>query len=262
MDTVPREEPPPLEPIAMAALQAGRVLMEAGANAASVDRVIALIARGLGAEQVDSRIGYASLTANVRVGDSGITRMTRVGSLGVNHRLDERVWNLARRVSSRELTPEQTAAELARLPSATPRHPLWVTAPAVGLACAAFGRLLAVDWYAIGAVLLASTLGQFFRSKLLTHRMNVFLCTALVSCSSSVICGLAARWAHSQTVEMAMVASILLLIPGVPAMNAQTDILEGYPTLGSARLSIVAMTIVFIAAGLWFGRTIVVLIGG
>ena len=47
-----------------------------------------------------------------------------------------------------------------------------------------------------------------------------------------------------------MVASILLLVPGVPAVNAQTDILEGHPTLGSARLATVVMTLIFMAAGL------------
>jgi len=29
-----------------------------------------------------------------------------------------------------------------------------------------------------------------------------------------------------------MIASVLLLVPGVPALNAQNDILEGHPTLG------------------------------
>jgi uncharacterized membrane protein YjjP (DUF1212 family) len=251
----------PLEPIAMTALHAGRILMEAGANASSVEQVIALIARGLGAERVDSRIGYASLAITVGIGDMGISRMTRVGHLGVNDRLGERVWHLAKRVSRQEFTPEQTAAELVRLSSETPSHALWVTAPAVGLACAAFGRLLAVDWYGIGPVVIAATLGQYFRSKLLAHRMNTFICTTLVSCFSSVISGLAARWVKSDTFEMAMVASILLLVPGVPAVNAQSDILEGHPTLGSARMAVVLMTIVFMAAGLWVGQTVVALLG-
>jgi uncharacterized membrane protein YjjP (DUF1212 family) len=52
---------------------------------------------------------------------------------------------------------------------------------------------------------------------------------------------------------VAMIASILLLVPGVPAVNAQSDILEGRPTLGSARVVTVVMTLIFIAAGLWIG---------
>jgi uncharacterized membrane protein YjjP (DUF1212 family) len=41
----------------------------------------------------------------------------------------------------------------------------------------------------------------------------------------------------------------LLLVPGVPALNAQNDILEGRPTLGSARAVWVMVILVFIAAG-------------
>ena len=51
-----------------------------------------------------------------------------------------------------------------------------------------------------------------------------------------------------------MVASVLLLVPGVPSVNTQSDILGGRPTLGSARLATVIMTLIFIAAGLWVGQ--------
>ena len=84
--------------------------------------------------------------------------------------------------------------------------------------------------------------------------MNVFICTALVSFLCSVISGLGARWVGSATFTTAMIASILLLVPGVPAVNAQSDVLEGYPTLGSARAVTVAMVLVFIAVGLWLGK--------
>ena len=40
---------PALEPIAMVALDAGRMLMEAGASAMNIDAIVAKFARGLGA---------------------------------------------------------------------------------------------------------------------------------------------------------------------------------------------------------------------
>jgi uncharacterized membrane protein YjjP (DUF1212 family) len=122
------------------------------------------------------------------------------------------------------------------------------------MACAAFGRLLGVDWYSTGPVFLAAMAGQYIRRELLRSHLNVFICTTVVSFLSSVTGGLGARWAGSATVTTAMIASILLLVPGVPAVNAQSDILEGHPTLGSARAVTVAMALVFIAAGLWIGK--------
>jgi uncharacterized membrane protein YjjP (DUF1212 family) len=245
---------PSLEPVAMVALQAGKMLMEAGANAKSVEGITQMIAHGLGAERVDLRIGYASLAINIGIDEVGITRMRRVGDIGVNQRLIQELWYFGKRVAGSELTAEQTRVELTRLGNETARHPPWVTAVAVGLACAAFGRLLGLDWHGIGPVFVAATTGQYVRRELLRSHVNAFLCAAVVSFLSSVLGGLGARWAGSATYTTAMIASILLLVPGVPALNAQSDILEGHPTLGSARAVTVAVMLIFIAAGLWLGN--------
>lgn len=247
---------PALEPLAMVALDAGRMLMEAGANATSVDEIVAKVARGLGAERVDLRIGYASLAVTIGIGANGITRMREVGHLAVNQRLDQELWHLAARVSRHELTVEQTRAELTRLATKTPRHSTWVMAIAVGLACAAFGRLLKVDWAGTGPVFIAAGLGQLVRRELLTRQVNVFICATLVSFLSSLLGGIGAHWAGSETITMAMIASILLLVPGVPSVNAQSDILDGHPTLGSARAVTVAVILIFVAAGLWLGQVL------
>lgn len=251
------DAPPSLEPIAMVALDAGRMLMEAGAAAKGVEWIVGTIAQGLGAERVDLRIGYASLAITIGVGPNGITRMRKVGNLGVNQRQDQELRHLARRVVNHELTLEQTRAELARIAKTTPRHSSLVMAVAVGLACAAFGRLLQLDWAGIGPVFVAATVGQFIRRELLSRHVNHFICATLVAVLSSLISGLGAGWAGSHDVSTAMIASILLLVPGVPAVNAQSDILEGHPTLGSARAVSVAMTLVFAAAGLWIGQMLI-----
>ena len=247
---------PALEPIAMAALDAGRMLMEAGANADSIDVIVARFARGLGADRVDLRIGYASLAITIGIGPNGITRMREVGHLGVNQSLDQELWRLAERVSRHELTTEQTRAELAQLASQTPRHSAWVMALAVGLACAAFGRLLKADWLATGPVFVAATIGQLVRRELLSRHVNIFICATIVSFVSALLGGLGAHWMGSDTVTTAMIASILLLVPGIPCVNAQNDIIEGHPTLGSARAVTVAVILIFVAAGLWFAQVL------
>jgi hypothetical protein len=62
------------------------------------------------------------------------------------------------------------------------------------------------------------------------------------------------RWAGSHTLATDMIAPVLLLVPGVPAFNAQYDILEGYPTLGSARTVWVEVMVIFMTAGVWFAQ--------
>ncbi len=90
----------------------------------------------------------------------------------------------------------------------------------------------------------------------MSRRVDNFICATLVSFVSCVLAGAGARWFGSQTVTTAEVAAILLLVPGVPALNAQSDILEGRSTLGGARVVTVVMMLVFIAAGLWVGQVL------
>jgi uncharacterized membrane protein YjjP (DUF1212 family) len=249
---------PPSSPqdIAIVALDAGRLSMEAGASGRSVEELVERIAHGLGAEQVDLRIGYASLSITIGIGGEAVTRMRRVGPHGVNQRLDLALRALASRVSRGELDLAATRAALERLPRDTPRHPAWLLAMAAGIACAAFGRLLGVDWPGTLPVLVASTLGQVVRGTLLGRGANVFLAVVAVAFSSSLLGGWGARSAGSHAVDVAMIASVLLLVPGVPALNALNDILEGKPTLGSARTVSVAVVLVFVTVGIWLGKTL------
>lgn len=119
-----------------------------------------------------------------------------------------------------------------------------------GVACAAFGRLLGVDWVALLPILAASTIAQWSRIMLIRRGMNAFVLAAIVAFIASIMAGTAAIAVGSLMVPTAMTASVLLLVPGIPAMNAQTDIMEGYPTMGSARFVTVAMLLMFITVGL------------
>jgi uncharacterized membrane protein YjjP (DUF1212 family) len=243
-----------LEEIAMLAMEFGRLLMECGASGEIVDGVICAAARGLGADRVDLRVGYASLEITIGIGGEGITRMRKVGAIGVNHRLDHEIRRLGGHVQSGTLGAGAARAELERLVRTTPRYPGWAVDLAVGVACAAFGRLLGVDWPGAGPVFAAAALGQAGRRSLAAHRVNVFIAATLVAFGASAVSGVCARWLGSHTVAVAMSAAVLLLVPGVPSLNAQNDILEGRPTLGSARAVWVAVMLIFVTVGVWLGQ--------
>ena len=240
-----------LEKIANAALKVGRILMECGARVNVVREGMRLVAQGLGANVVGERVGYASLTLTVGSGDETITRMIDVGAHGVNYRLDVAVRRYATKVAREGGAPQEVHETIDRLVRETRRHPLWLVAPATGLACAAFGRLLGVDGPAFLPILVAGAVGQWIRAKLHARGTNPCLIAAVIAFIAGAIGGFGARAAGSSSAEMALIASTLLLVPGVPATNAQTDIMEGFPTVGSARAVSVAMIMVFATIGIW-----------
>lgn len=245
-----------LERIANVALRAGRIMMESGAAVSVVHRGVGMIARGLGVEDVGMRSGYASLEITVHAAGNTITRMMQVGRLGVNHRLDQAIRRLAVRASKGGMGVDDVDEEIGRLVQDTPRHSAWVVAVAVGIACASFGRLLGIDWPAFGAVLVAGTVGQYVRHQLLHHGVNVFIVAGTIAFISATLGGIGSILTSSGTISLAMMASILLLVPGVPSTNAQTDIMDGYPTMGSARAVWVLMIMVFASVGVWFAETL------
>jgi uncharacterized membrane protein YjjP (DUF1212 family) len=241
-----------LEEIAVLALEFGRLLLEAGSSARHVDEITAEVVVGLGAERVDLRVGYASVTITIGVGPNGVTRMRKVGPLGVNERLYRTLSAAAERIGQGGFTVTEARRELSKALQDSPRHPDWVVAAAVGVACAAFGRLLGVEWAGVGPILVASALAQIVRRQLALHNVNVFISGAAVAFLGSALCGFGARWAGSHTVATDMIATVLLLVPGVPSFNAQYDVLEGRPSLGSARAVWVVVMLVFMTVGVWF----------
>lgn len=246
-----------LEQIAMVALVAARVLMESGARAQVVHQCAEMVAKGLGAESVAFRSGYASLAITVGTGVNTITRMTDVGRHAVNHRLDQAIRKLAARVAAGGMSAAETVGEIERLRRETPRHPAWLVALAVGVGCAAFGRLLGVDWLGFAAAAGAATFGQWLRHHLLARRVNPFAVAATIAFVAASVGGAGAKLLGSGTVDLALMASVLLLVPGVPALNAQMDIMEGSPTLGSARAVTVAVLMVFVTVGVWLAQAAV-----
>ena len=247
---------PELEQIAKTTLLIGRLLMESGARAEVVHEDCSIVAHGFGADHVDLRSGYASVDITVSRDASTITRTMEVGPHGVDHRLNHALRDLVRRIQQGNLTPSEALAKATGLKGDTPRFAPWLVALASGIACAAFGRLLGLDWPAFLPVAAAGAIGQAVRQVMLRRLVNVFVIAAGVALLSSSLAGLGAGGAGSATVNVAMVASVLMLVPGVPAFNAQSDIMEGHPTLGTARGVCVIMLLTFIAIGVLLAQVL------
>jgi uncharacterized membrane protein YjjP (DUF1212 family) len=256
---VPEIDPVPmkhreLERIALCALKAARLLLESGARVKVVHEGAALIARGLGADIIGMRAGYASLEITVSNGANTITRMTSVGPHGVNHRLDHAARDLCLTVSHGGMSVAAVEAAIDDVVRRVPHYGAVTVALAVGIACAAFGRLLGTDWAALVPVFVAGTAGQYVRHILRSRGTNAYVIAMAIAFLAAALGGLGAKLAGSGTVPLAMIAAILLLVPGVPATNAQTDIMDGYPSMGSARAVAVLMVMVFATVGVWIAE--------
>lgn len=133
---------------------------------------------------------------------------------------------------------------LLRKPAMDPMFVLVV----VGLANASFCRLFGGDWTAVGIVFTATLVGFAAKQRMQAHGVNhflIFICSAFLA---SLCASVALRF--DCTAEIALAASPLFLVPGVPLINGVIDILEGHILIGFSRLINALLLIVCIAVGL------------
>lgn len=232
------------------ALTAGQLLMQNGAESQRVEETVQLLGTGLGCDWGNVLVSYNAIIVTHVSGDEFRTKIRRVGVLGVNMSLIEAISHLIHRVEEGKYDRFKVRAELERL-DATPRHyNRWVTALAVGLACAAFSRLFGGDWPVFGVTLAAATLAMVVRHELTHRNFNLLLGVIITAFVAGGLVGLANWFQFSPHPELALAASVLLLVPGVPFINAVEDLIKGHIVVGLARGTGSGLIILAIALGL------------
>ena len=227
----------------------GQTLFSFGATARRIQDSVAWLARHLGCK-VNMLVSYDALLVTV---DDGRTFQTRIDSsrkfAGLN------LLGLAG-VSSwlRGLGPSQTNAKdlevaLSTMRDAPPNHGVGAQALAAGCAGASFCLVNGGDPI--------SCIGSFFvteavfllRGWLTRSHFNTHLTFFTVAFAGGLLAALLARWSHTSTLEIALVAPVLFLVPGAPMINGGIDIIRNHVTLGIARVGYTIAVVVALSLG-------------
>lgn len=229
-------------------VQAGRLLLQHGADSGHVETSLQQMAPGLGIERVDVVVMSKTLLLTATRQDAHHTRVARVPIVGVNMNSLNEVEQLLGLFRQGLATPAQLAAILERIATLPHHYSRGVIVVAVGLACAAFCRLFGGDWAALAITGVAAAVAAWVRMELHRRHVNYFLVVLLTALVASLVAG-SALWL-SQTPQSALTAAVLLLVPGVPLINASVDILRGYISAGLARVTTSLVVFLGIALGL------------
>ncbi|HEX4084298.1 MAG TPA: threonine/serine exporter family protein [Chthoniobacteraceae bacterium] len=249
--------PPPLDDVARLCLCAGCQMLQTGANGRNVHEAVTDITQALGCDSAEVFCQHAAILVTIRRGPESIMQMSKATEHGVNLRRIQAVRQIIRDLAAGRLDCAAAQAALDQVPRTTPAYPVWLVCLSTGLACGAFGRLLGSDWLAFLPIVAASTGGQWARHEMLHRRHNIFVVAGAVSFLSAALAGLGCRLVHSIHIPIATVAATLLLVPGVAVLNAQVDILEGKPSLATARALRVLYLLTFMALGLVLAQALV-----
>jgi len=238
MIETPVQNKPPLEreelrEVIILSLWAGQLLLQNGAPTATVEETVHRIGTGLGCNWMDVVVQAEAVIVTASNRGEFRTKARRVVRLGVDMSAVDAVNALSRRIWEDEVSRDEVWVELRYISDAGHIYGRWNVVLLVGLACAAFSRLFGGDLPTLFITFAASATAMTVRQELTRRHFN----SLLVVIATAFVAGLVASSAawFSDTPENALASAVLLLVPGVPLINAAEDLIEGYYTVGITR---------------------------
>jgi uncharacterized membrane protein YjjP (DUF1212 family) len=244
-------EPVPIEDVAHQTLHVGRLLLGSGADTAEVQESMVRFAAAFGCE-THLVVTYEALLLTVVSGEQFRTKIShRVPAMNVNMAAVAAVSNLLGEVEAGRWRLSEAQKELDDVEDRSPVYGRWLIVIALGLTAASLARLFGGDWPTFWVSWLAGSLGMWLRQMLGRRGFNLFFIPFAAALLSGVIGGAAVLLGVSATPALCLVAPGMIIVPGVPLVNALQDMIKNHMTVGLARLGLGSLITLAITFGLF-----------
>ncbi len=183
---------------------------------------------------------------------NGITVFTGLHSAkaaGVNFKILSGVSRLSWRFIEETVSLQEVRNELIRLTSLPP-YPRWLILVMVSLAGAGFCFTFGGDVKQMCITFIATFIGLFVNQELKKNKFNPYLCTYVSATTAALVTALFYVAGLNLKLEQAFSTCVLFLIPGVPLVNAFTDLIDGEILHGMERGTNALLHTLSIAFGL------------
>lgn len=240
------------------ALWAGQLLLQHGAETQRIEETVHRLGTGMGCAWMDIMVSSNAIGVTAISGHQFRTKLRRVPALTINMAVIDAVNTLSRRVSAGELDWLQVRAELQRISTMPPCYNRWLVVAMVALSCAAFSRLAGGDWPVFGVTFVAAAAAMVVRQELNRRYFNALMMVTITAFIAGLVASSATLLGLTANPELALAASVLLLIPGVPLINAVEDLIKGHLVTGIAQ----SMTGVLVSACIALGLLLAIWLTG
>jgi uncharacterized membrane protein YjjP (DUF1212 family) len=230
-------------------LMVGQAMLQSGAATFRTEETMARIGLGMGADRLDLYVTPTGIIATAVSGQEQRTRVGRVGPLGVNMAHADAFNQFSRHVSLVGVSVDAARQQIETI-NAMPRElPSWVTILAVALACGAFSQILGAGWTEFVAAMVGAGVAQFFRMRLHRAGVNPFALVVLCAWAGSMIAWTLCQFLPSDHIDLAVIASVLLLVPGVPLVTSVLDLTNYDLVSGVTRGTLALLLVLSIGIG-------------
>ncbi|WP_321468877.1 threonine/serine exporter family protein [Halarcobacter sp.] len=137
----------------------------------------------------------------------------------------------------------------------------WLIVIMVGLSCACFSYLNGADWQGFATTFLASAVTMFVRQELARKKFVLIITFGVTAFVATLIAALAQIFNLTNTPDIVLSSSVLLLAPGFPFINSVLDAVKGYLAMGWGRWMQAVMLTAATSIGIVFAFTLLNLQG-
>ncbi len=232
------------------ALWSGQLLLQNGAESARVEETVHRMGTALGAHWMDILVSPNAILVTTTSDLEFRTKIRRVVAMGVNMQIVAEVRALVHQVERGQIDRAGTRVELMRLSHLKPQYNRWLVVTAIGLGCAAFSRLFGGDWAVFAVTFFAAAVAMWVRQELQRRNFNSLIVVVVTSFVASLIASSATLYKLSPQPQTALIASVILLVPGIHLVNAMRDLVAGHLVTGIVRGMVGGMVSLGIALGL------------
>lgn len=247
----PLMEPEALRDVISVSLWAGQMLLQHGADSARVEETVHRLGTGLGCDWMDVIVYPHAIILTTINNHQFRTKARRVPGLGVNMDAISRITDIVYQVNDGKMNQVDVRRELVEIDQLSPQYNRWLIVLMVGLSCAAFSRLFGGNFETFIVTWLAASVGMWVRQQMHRLYVNAYLIVIVTAFTASLIASLIIRLFVMGKPETALAASVLLLVPGAPLINALEDLLNGHTLTGTSRGITGILISTSIAIGIW-----------
>ena len=223
-------------------------LYGSGATCVRIGKNVERMARSFG---VESQV--ILLPTHIQVSISRHTRRdnftARAVPCGINFDINSRLSALSWEVADKHLSLDEAGRKMQTITARKYGNSLEVLL-LTSLANASFCRLFGGDAAAMAVVFVATLAGFRIRQIMLGHHCDVRLVFMLCAFISAAISAGAEMLSFGQTPQTAIATSVLYLIPGVPYINAASDLIDRHYLCAFSRFMDALVLTACLSAGL------------
>lgn len=227
---------------------AGQMLLAHGAESTLVSTVMRRIGLAAGVEEVEVALSANALVVTTVLNEHCVTTTRSCADRGINMRVITQIQRICIMMEKGIIDYQMAKDQLNRI--SPERYNRWLVVLMIGLSCACFSRLAGGDFGVFAMTFIASAFGMIVRQELGHRHFNPLLNFAATAFVTSTISAQAVIYSIGNQPTLAMASSVLMLVPGLPLINAVADMLKGHINMGITRFVMASLLTLATSVGI------------